>query len=52
MQHAATLKREVYVLPQALDQEVARLKLQAMGVAIDKLTPKQQQYLASWNLGT
>ena len=52
VQHASTLKREVYVLPHTLDQEVARLKLQAMGVPIDTLTSKQRHYLASWNLGT
>ena len=52
VQQAKTLKRQVYVLPEALDKEVARLKLTAMGVRIDRLTAKQQRYLASWNLGT
>ncbi len=52
VQNAKTLKRQVYVLPAALDQEVARLKLAAMGARIDQLTPKQRQYLASWQSGT
>ena len=39
-------------IPAALDQEIARLKLQAMGVSIDTLTPSQRKYLASWDMGT
>ena len=35
-----------------IDREVARLKLKAMGIAIDALTPEQEQYLASWESGT
>ena len=50
--HAATLKKEVYRIPADLDREIARLKLQAMGVGIDTLTPAQQKYLASWDMGT
>jgi adenosylhomocysteinase len=46
------LKPGVHVLPQALDKMVARLKLKAMGVAIDKLTKEQQKYLSSWQEGT
>ena len=42
----------VYSVPQDIDQEVARLKLQSLGIAIDKLTPEQRQYLASWEQGT
>ena len=38
-------------LPLAVDQEIARLKLQSMGIAIDTLTPEQVQYLASWDAG-
>ncbi len=36
----------------AVDQEIAQLKLQSMGIAIDTLTPEQVQYLASWDAGT
>ncbi|QRN98757.1 adenosylhomocysteinase [Archangium violaceum] len=46
------LERKVYAVPQLLDQEIARLKLKALGVKIDKLTPQQEKYLASWEEGT
>ncbi len=49
---AKTLARDVHRLPREVDAEIARLKLAAMGVAIDTLTPQQQKYLASWELGT
>ncbi len=52
IQHAAELERTVYPVPQAIDREIARLKLEAMGVAIDTLTPEQEKYLASWEEGT
>ncbi len=52
VQHAAELERTVYPVPQAIDREIARLKLEAMGVAIDTLTPEQEKYLASWEEGT
>jgi len=42
----------VHRIPRELDAEIARLKLAAMGVAIDTLTPEQQKYLASWEMGT
>ncbi len=50
--HAATLSRNVHRVPEALDREIARLKLLAMDVAIDTLTPEQVKYLASWDMGT
>lgn len=46
------LKNKVYSLPQKLDREVARLKLKALGVKIDRLTKEQKQYLTSWQEGT
>ena len=46
------LERKVYSPPEHLDKEVARLKLHAMGVRIDVLTPEQEEYLNSWQLGT
>ncbi|CAB5091809.1 Adenosylhomocysteinase (EC [Olavius algarvensis associated proteobacterium Delta 3] len=46
------LEREVYPVPHAIDMEIARVKLSAMGVPIDKLTPEQKKYLASWDMGT
>ena len=39
-------------VPEHIDQQIARLKLESMGVQIDKLTPEQEQYLASWSEGT
>jgi adenosylhomocysteinase len=47
-----TLVADVYPVPEEIDAEVARLKLQAMGLEIDTLTPEQEQYLRSWELGT
>jgi adenosylhomocysteinase len=52
VQQAGRLARDVHRVPGDLDREIARLKLQAMGVAIDTLTPEQQKYLESWDLGT
>jgi adenosylhomocysteinase len=49
---ARTLTRGVHRLPASVDQEIARLKLQSMGIRIDALTPEQQKYLASWDAGT
>ncbi|MGE3269177.1 MAG: adenosylhomocysteinase [Chloroflexota bacterium] len=46
------LKNEVYVVPEEIDREIARLKLASMGVDIDVLTPEQTKYLASWEQGT
>jgi adenosylhomocysteinase len=46
------LPAAVYDVPEAIDAEVARLKLQAMGIEIDELTPEQERYLRSWELGT
>ncbi|MFN3787519.1 adenosylhomocysteinase [Sulfurihydrogenibium azorense] len=50
--NADKLEKTVYKVPDELDFEVARLKLQAMGVQIDMLTPEQIEYLSSWEHGT
>jgi adenosylhomocysteinase len=47
-----TLERRVYSVPADIDREIARLKLAAMDVRIDELTPAQEAYLASWRHGT
>jgi adenosylhomocysteinase len=47
-----TLEAAVYPVPEEIDADVARLKLQTMGVEIDDLTPEQEAYLRSWELGT
>jgi adenosylhomocysteinase len=46
------LENKVYPVPEEIDREIARLKLRSMGVKVDKLTPAQEKYLASWNEGT
>lgn len=51
-QNAASLEKTVYVVPEEIDAEIARLKLYSMGVEIDALTEEQQKYLASWDQGT
>ncbi|MDI6873244.1 adenosylhomocysteinase [Candidatus Solincola sp.] len=48
----ATLDRVVYDVPEELDREIARLKLASMGIEIDSLTPEQEEYLSSWEMGT
>ncbi|MFQ5695373.1 MAG: adenosylhomocysteinase [Terriglobia bacterium] len=50
--NADKLEKKVYSVPEDIDRRVARLKLDAMGVKIDALTPEQQKYLASWSEGT
>jgi adenosylhomocysteinase len=50
--HASELERKVYVVPEEIDREIARLKLATMGVEIDELTEEQARYLASWDEGT
>jgi adenosylhomocysteinase len=50
--HAGSLEPKVYDVPAELDAEVARLKLASMGRTIDTLTPEQEHYLASYDLGT
>ncbi len=52
MKNASTLKPEVYTIPEDVDKEIARLKLEAMGVKIDALTPEQAAYLNQWEHGT
>src|SRR5512146_261765 len=46
------LQKVVYAVPEDLDKRVARLKLESMGIKIDRLTPEQEEYLASWSEGT
>ena len=51
-QNYKNLEKQVYSVPLEMDQQIARLKLAAMNVQIDTLTPEQEQYLASWEMGT
>jgi len=50
--HVSELKNKVYPVPEAIDKAIAKEKLAAMGIAIDDLTPEQEKYLASWDMGT
>ncbi|MDE0317212.1 MAG: adenosylhomocysteinase [Candidatus Poribacteria bacterium] len=51
-QNQQKLENQVYDVPESIDEEVARLKLAAFGVEIDTLTPEQEKYLNSWEMGT
>ena len=46
------LNKQVYVVPEDIDKNIARLKLKSMGIKIDVLTAEQKKYLASWEMGT
>jgi len=46
------LEKRVYVVPEKIDAKIAAIKLKSMGVSIDRLTPEQKVYLASWEMGT
>ena len=50
--NADMLEKKVYSVPVDIDNEIARLKLEAMGVKIDVLTEEQVKYLGSWEEGT
>jgi len=52
IKHAGQLAPQVYPVPAEIDQSIARLKLDSLGVSIDKLTPEQEEYLGSWSEGT
>ncbi len=52
VRHASKLEKKVYDVPLEVDREIARLKLEAVGVGIDALTPEQERYLNTWSEGT
>ena len=52
VQNGKALEQKVYTLPKLIDDEIARLKLKALSVKIDVLTPEQRKYLESWEMGT
>jgi adenosylhomocysteinase len=51
-QHHRELEKRVYTVPDEIDREVARLKLEALGIRIDTMTAEQQRYVSSWDQGT
>jgi len=52
MTKTAKMPPKVYTVPKDIDETVAELKLKAMGIKIDELTPEQKNYLATWKMGT
>jgi adenosylhomocysteinase len=52
VRNGSSLEPRVYNVPAEIDAEIARLKLETMNVEIDRLTPAQEEYLSSWNVGT
>jgi adenosylhomocysteinase len=48
----ASMENKVYSVPEELDKQVAKMKLESMGFSIDRLTPEQEEYLAGWSEGT
>jgi adenosylhomocysteinase len=52
LEHRTDLGLGVHDVPEEIDREVARLKLAAMGIVLDPLTPEQEKYMASWEHGT
>jgi len=52
VKNAKDLKAQVYSVPEPIDRQIAKLKLESMNVHVDKLTADQEHYLASWNEGT
>ncbi len=52
VENSASLEKRVYDVPEEIDKEIARLKLETMGIDIDHLSPEQEKYLASWDEGT
>jgi adenosylhomocysteinase len=51
-QNRGSLEKKVYGVPSEIDERIARLKIEAMGIQIDILTEAQKKYLSSWEMGT
>ena len=52
LKNKGKLENKLYTLPKSVDEEIARIKLESMGIEIDTLTDEQQEYLNSWTSGT
>ncbi|HER23533.1 MAG TPA: adenosylhomocysteinase [Candidatus Atribacteria bacterium] len=52
LKEGENLEKKVYCVPELIDKEIARLKLESMGIKIDKLSEEQEKYLSSWQMGT
>lgn len=51
-ENSKNLSKKVYPVPEKIDKKIAKLKLESMGVKIDRLTKEQEEYLSSWEIGT
>ena len=51
-ENSKKLEKKVYAVPEEIDRKIAELKLKSIGITIDKLTPEQEEYLNSWEMGT
>ena len=52
VKNSLKLSKDVHNVPTSIDESISKLKLKAIGVNIDKLTPEQKKYLSSWEIGT
>ena len=52
IRNAEALENKVYPVPEEIDKDIARMKLETMGIKIDRLTDEQKKYLAEWQEGT
>ncbi len=52
VKHKGHLGNHLITLPAEVDEQIAKLKLAAMGIAIDTMTPAMREYMSSWNMGT
>ena len=52
VKNSKNLEKKVYKVPKEIDQEVAKLKLECLGIEIDELSKRQKKYLESWEEGT
>jgi adenosylhomocysteinase len=52
VKNAKKLKKKVYPVPKEIDEQIAKLKLESMGIKIDELTDEQHKYLSEWTMGT
>jgi len=50
--NSSKFENKVYKLPDEMDRKIAEIKLEEIGIKIDKLTPEQRKYLSSWQIGT
>lgn len=52
IQNYKKLEKKVYPIPKQIDEKIAKIKLETMGISIDTLTKEQEEYLNAWEMGT